>query len=172
MGATYVARSFSGDKNELVPLIKGALSHQGFAFIDVMSPCVTFNNHKGSTKSYDYLRDHMESLISADFIPHKSEITMQSEQGVSQDIFMHDGSVMRLKATDESYDPRNRNSALSAIQEHTDKGEVLTGLLYLEPGTSDLHENLNTVDKPMNELSYKELCPGSEVLEELNESFR
>jgi len=172
MGATYVARSFSGDKEQLVPLIKGALSHQGFAFIDVMSPCVTFNNHQGSTKSYDYLRDHMESLISADFIPHKSEITVQSEPGVTQDIFMHDGSIMRLKATDESYDLSRRSNALSAIQEHTEKGEVLTGLLYLEPGASHLHENLNTVDKPLNELSYKELCPGSDVLEELNKSFR
>ena len=172
MGATYVARSFSGDKEQLVPLIKGALSHQGFAFIDVMSPCVTFNNHKGSTKSYDYLRDHMESLISADFIPHKSEITVQSEPGVTQDIFMHDGSLMRLKATDDSYDPRSRSSALSAIQEHTEKGEVLTGLLYLESGASHLHENLNTVVKPLNELGYKELCPGSDVLEELNKSFR
>lgn len=172
MGATYVARSFSGDKDQLVPLIKGALSHQGFAFIDVMSPCVTFNNHKGSTKSYDHLRDHMESLISADFIPHKSEITAKSEQGVTQDIYMHDGSIMRLKATDDSYDVCSRGSALSAIQEHTDKGEVLTGLLYLEPGSTHLHQNLNTVDKPMNELGYKELCPGSEVLEELNESFR
>ena len=172
MGATYVARSFSGDKEQLVPLIKGALSHQGFAFIDVMSPCVTFNNHEGSTKSYDYLRDHMESLISADFIPHKSEITVQSEPGVTQNIFMHDGSVMRLKATDDSYDPSKRNSALSAIQQHTEKGEILTGLLYLESGASDLHENLNTVDKPLNELDYKELCPGSNVLEELNKSFR
>lgn len=172
MGATYVARSFSGNKEELVPLIKGALSHQGFAFIDVMSPCVTFNNHQGSTKSYDYLRDHMESLISADFIPHKSEITVQSEPGEAQDIFMHDGSVMRLRAADESYDPCSRASAFSAIEAHREKGEVLTGLLYLESGASHLHENLNTVDKPLNELGYKELCPGSEVLEELNESFR
>jgi 2-oxoglutarate ferredoxin oxidoreductase subunit beta len=172
MGATYVARSFSGDKEQLVPLIKGALSHQGFAFIDVMSPCVTFNNHKGSTKSYDYLRDHMESLISADFIPHKSEITVQSEPGVTQDIFMHDGSLMRLKATDDSYDPCSRSSALTAIEQHREKGEVLTGLLYLESGASHLHENLNTVDTPLNELDYKELCPGSDVLEELNKSFR
>ncbi|MEW5009411.1 MAG: 2-oxoacid:ferredoxin oxidoreductase subunit beta [Cycloclasticus sp.] len=172
MGATYVARSFSGDKEQLVPLIKGALSHQGFAFIDVMSPCVTFNNHQGSTKSYDHLRDHMESLISADFIPHKSEITVQTEPGVSRDIFMHDGSLMRLRATDDSYDPTNRNSAMSAIRQHDDKGEILTGLLYLEPGNSHLHENLNTICDPLSELGYKELCPGSDVLESLNNSFR
>ena len=172
MGATYVARSFSGDKDQLVPLIKGALSHQGFAFIDVLSPCVTFNNHKGSTKSYDYLRDHMESLISADFIPVKSEITAQSEPGLSKDIFMHDGSMMRFRATDDSYDLTNKQSALNAISEHTSKGEVLTGLLYLEPGSSDLHENIQTVCEPLNELTYKDLCPGSEALDTLNKSFR
>jgi len=172
MGATYVARSFSGDKEELVPLIKGALSHQGFAFIDVMSPCVTFNNHQGSTKSYDYVREHMETVVSADFIPLKSEITTQSEPGVSQDVFMHDGSVMRLKPTDKNYDPRDRNSALSTIQQHSDKGEILTGLLYVDPNARHLHENINTVCTPLNELTQKDLCPGSEVLEGINESFR
>ncbi len=172
MGATYVARSFSGDKEQLVPLIKGALSHQGFAFIEVLSPCVTFNNHQGSTKSYDYVREHVESLISADYIPLKSEITVQSEPGESQDVFMHDGSVMRFRAAEESYDPCNRGSALSAIQEHSGRGEILTGLLYLEPGASHLHENLDTIEQPLNELGYKELCPGREVLEALNKSFR
>lgn len=172
MGATYVARSFSGDKEQLVPLIKGALSHQGFAFIDVMSPCVTFNNHQGSTKSYDYVREHMEALIAADYIPLKSEITVRSEPGVTQDIFMHDGSVMRLRAAEESYDPSSRASAMAAIQEHDEKGEILTGLLYLEPTGNDLHENLGTVEQPLNELGTADLCPGSSVLEALNKSFR
>ncbi len=172
LGATFVARSFSGDKNELLPLIKAALSHQGFAFIDVLSPCVTFNNHAGSTKSYDYVRDHIQTAAVTDFVPVKEEITTACTTADCQDICLHDGSVIRLHKTASNYDPRCRRSAINAIEKHREKGEILTGLLYVDPNAEDLHEVLGTTDKPLNTLGASTLCPGSEVLERLNEGFR
>lgn len=172
LGATYVARSFSGDKEQLVPLIKGALSHNGFAFIDIISPCVTFNNHQGSTKSYDYVREHNEALVSADYIPHKSEITLQSSPGTAQEVYMHDGSMMRLRAADDNYNPRDRLMALTAIQTYQEKGEILTGLLYLDPEAGNLHDALSTSEKPLNTLTEQELCPGNAMLDIINQSYR
>ena len=172
LGATFVARSFSGDKRELVPLIKAGLSHNGFAFIDIVSPCVTFNNHAGSTKSYDYVRDHVTTGAVTDFVPVQEEIIVSSADTQAQDICLHDGSILRLQRTDDNYDPRDRNAALAAIEDCRQQDKILTGMLYVDPSAEDLHEILNTTDKPLNELTESALCPGNEVLQVINDSFR
>ncbi|MEJ2444177.1 MAG: 2-oxoacid:ferredoxin oxidoreductase subunit beta [Exilibacterium sp.] len=172
LGASFVARSFSGDKHQLVPLLQAAISHNGFALIDCISPCVTFNNHIGSTKSFEYVREHNAALNSTDFIPMKEEITAQYEPGDSVEVCLHDGSVMRLHKAASDYDPQDRIAALNYIQKHSSKGEVLTGLLYIEPNSQDMHEVLETTEKPLSQLNEKELCPGSKVLENINASFR
>ena len=172
LGATYVARSFSGDKAQLVPLIKGALAHGGAAFIDVISPCVTFNNHSGSTKSYDYIRQHNDAVSSIDFITPRSEITTDYAPGQVIDVLQHDGSTIRLHKLHADYDPTDRYAAMSYMNAHQARGEVVTGLLYLDPLATDLHVSLNTVDTPLNALSYAQLCPGSQALEKINATLR
>lgn len=172
LGATYVARSFSGDKAQLVPLIKGAITHGGAAFIDVISPCVTFNNHGGSTKSYDYVRQHNESVSRLDFISPGKEITAEYAAGESIQVTQHDGSVLKLKKLHADYDPTDRYAAISYMQKHAALGEVVTGLLYLDPLASDLHTALNTVSTPLNALNEKELCPGAAALEKINSALR
>jgi 2-oxoglutarate/2-oxoacid ferredoxin oxidoreductase subunit beta len=172
LGATFVARSFSGDKAQLVPLIEAAIAHQGAAFIDVISPCVAFNNHPGSTKSYDYVREHNEAVNRIDFITKRSAITTEYAPGTVQEVVQHDGSILRLRKVDESYDANNRIAAMNYSQEHHAKGEVVTGLLYVDPQPEDLHGYLNTVDSPFNRLSERELCPGSAALAKLNASLR
>src|SRR5476649_1663757 len=172
LGATYVARSFSGDKAQLVPLIKGALTHEGAAFIDVISPCVAFNNHEGSTKSYDYVREHNESVNRLDFWPTRDAIEVEYQEGAVIDVPQHDGSILRLRKTHPEYDPLDRVKALNYIAEHQAKGELVTGLLYILPDAEDLHAHLNTVDTPFNQLGARELCPGAGVLEKLNASLR
>ncbi len=172
LGATYVARSFSGDKAQLVPLIKGALDHGGAAFIDVISPCVTFNNHGGSTKSYDYVRQHNEAVSRIDFMTSREEITAQYAPGEVIDVQQHDGSTLRLRKLHQDYDPTDRYAALSYMNAHQVRGEVVTGLLYLDPIATDLHMSLNTSDTPLNSMGVKQLCPGSRVLEKINASLR
>ena len=172
LGATYVARSFSGDKEQLVPLIKGAIGHGGAAFIDVISPCVTFNNHGGSTKSYDYVRQHNEAVSRIDFMPRHSEITAQYAPGEVIDVQQYDGALLRLRKLHTDYDPTDRYAALSYMNAHQARGEVVTGLLYLDPQATDLHLSLNTSDAPLNSLGPAQLCPGSKALEKLNASLR
>lgn len=172
LGATFVAQSFSGDKMQLIPLIKAAMNHPGFAFINVISPCVTFNNNVGSTKSYDYVREHMDATSTFDFVPYMKEITAIYEEGAVEDLPMHDGSVIRLHKLEKDWDPLNRISAINAVQKARVKGEILTGLLYMDPETSDLHEMIKTSDRPLNSLTKEELCPGSEMLAKLNASLR
>lgn len=172
LGASFVARSFSGDKEQLIPLIKAAISHKGFAFIDIISPCVTFNNHPGSMSSYDYVREHNKSVNKTDFVPMKEEITTSYEAGEDKEVCLHDGSVLHLHKLADDYIPYDRTKALNYIQQHKDEGKVLTGLLYLDPESPDLHEIIETVDKPLNSLGEKELCPGDTVLQNINESFR
>lgn len=172
LGAGFVARSFSGDKEQLIPLIKAGISHQGFALIDVLSPCVTFNNTLTSTKSYTHVRDHMESTSIADFIPEKTEITASQAPGEQMVIEMHDGSELRLSALASGWDPTNRLSAINAVHQANQKGEVLTGLLYINPDQMEVHQVLNTISQPLNELGIGELMPGAEALEEINNSFR
>jgi len=172
LGATYVARSFSGDKKQLVPLLKGAIAHRGTAFIDVISPCLAFNNHEGSTKSYDYVREHNESVNRLDFWPTRDAIQVDYQEGAVIDVPQHDGSILRLRKTHQEYDPLDRVRALNYIAEHQAKGELVTGLLYVHPDAEDLHAHLNTVDTPFNQLDASALCPGSALLEKLNASLR
>ncbi len=172
MGASFVARSFSGDKAQLVPLIKAGLAHQGAAFIDVISPCVAFNNHAGSTKSYEYIRDHNEAVNRLDFWPSREAITVQYEEGAVIEVPQQDGSLIKLRKTNAKYDPTDRINAMTNIQAHAAKGEVLTGLLYVNPDSEDLHAHLATYDAPFNTLGEKELCPGSGMLDKINASLR
>jgi 2-oxoglutarate ferredoxin oxidoreductase subunit beta len=172
LGAGFVARSFSGDKEQLIPLIKAAISHKGFAFIDVISPCVTFNNNMGSTKSYEFVRDHIEATGTVDFVPMREEITTSYRPGSSQEVTLHDGSVVHLHKIDEKLDVHNRRSALDLIQEYKAEEKILTGLLYMDPHAGDLHETVGTVNKPLRNLTERELCPGNGVLQNINAGFR
>jgi 2-oxoglutarate ferredoxin oxidoreductase subunit beta len=168
LGATFVARSFSGDKEQLVPLLKGALRHHGAALIDVISPCVAFNNHAGSTKSYDYVRAHNEAVNRLDFMPRRDAIAASYAPGEVIEVTQHDGSVLRLRKLEQGYDAGDRLAALSHVAAHHSRGEILTGLLFVDPSAEDLHEHLNTVDAPLNALGAKELCPGSAALAAIN----
>jgi 2-oxoglutarate ferredoxin oxidoreductase subunit beta len=174
LGATFVARSFSGDKSQLVPLIKAAIVHPGAAFIDVISPCVAFNNHAGSTKSYEYVRGHNEPVnrIDFDYWPKREEITVDYAEGEVVSVTQHDGSVLRLRKLDADYDPHNRIGAMNFLQQRHAQGEVVTGLLFVDPQPEDLHAHLKTAETPFNTLGAKELCPGSATLEKINASLR
>ncbi len=172
LGATFVGRSFSGDKQQLVPLIRAAIEHQGAAFIDVISPCVAFNNHAGSTKSYDYIREHNEAVNFLDFIPKRDEITVAYPEGEVVPVRQHDGSTLLLRKLHKTYDPTNRIAAMNYIQERQAEGEVVTGLLYVDAEPEDLHLHLNTQEVAFNTLAEGELCPGSGALEKLNASLR
>ncbi len=172
LGATYVGRSFSGDKAQLVPLIKGAMGHGGAAFIDVISPCVAFNNHAGSTKSYDYVRDHNEAVSRIDFISRRDEITTDYPPGSVVDVEQHDGMTLRLRKLHADYDPTDRLAAMNHVQTHQARGEVVTGLLYVDPDASDLHAAMNTSATPLNALGASKLCPGANALDKLNASLR
>ncbi|MEO5630154.1 MAG: 2-oxoacid:ferredoxin oxidoreductase subunit beta [Thermomonas sp.] len=172
LGATYVARSFSGDKQQLVPLIKGALAHCGAAFIDVVSPCVAFNNHPGSTKSYQYVREHNEAMNRMDVILPRAEIAVQYDQGELLEVAQHDGSMLRLRKLDQDYDPRDRIHAMNLLQRRQAQGEVVTGLLYVDPDAEDLHGHLNTISGPLNGLDEAALNPGDAILDKINASLR
>jgi 2-oxoglutarate ferredoxin oxidoreductase subunit beta len=172
LGASFVARSFSGDKAQLVPLIKAAILHRGAAFIDVISPCVAFNNHEGSTKSFDYVREHNEAVNRLDFMVERTPITADYAPGTVREVVQHDGSTLLLRKLDEDYDPADRIAAMTFLQERQAAGEVVTGLLYVDPQASDLHENLNTIDQPLNALGDAELVPGAAALEGINASMR
>lgn len=172
LGATFVSRSFSGDKEQLVPLIKAAITHKGFALIDVASPCVTFNNNTGSTKSYQFVREHAETTGTMDFVPMRQEITAHYQPGTSTEVTMHDGSVLHLHKIAEGLDPFDRNSAMNALEEYRSLGRILTGLIYMDRTAPELHEVLDTVHKPLNTLAETDLCPGTKVLENINASLR
>lgn len=170
-GASFVARSFSGDKEQLEPLIRAAMAHNGFAFIDVMSPCVTFNNHVGSTKSYAETREHLD-VMPLDFVPMREEIRTQYSEGTSQSVTLHDGSVIHLHKAETGFATDDRRGSLNAIHEAEEDGRILTGLLYLDPDTRNLNSNLDIATRPLNELGKDELCPGSKVLASINEGLR
>ena len=172
LGATFVARSFSGDRTQLVPLIKAAMSHKGFALLDVISPCVTFNNNKGSTKSYEFVREHVAMTSALDFVPEREQITVSYDEGSSVTLPLHDGSVIQLQKLSADWDPTDRDSAMNRLQQAKNKGEVLTGLLYIDAESRDMHELIDTIDRPLNSLREKELCPGSSALETINQQFR
>jgi 2-oxoglutarate/2-oxoacid ferredoxin oxidoreductase subunit beta len=172
LGATYVGRSFSGDKEQLVPLIMGALTHRGPAIIDVLSPCVQFNNHVGSTKSFDYVREHNEAVNKLDVMIEREEITAEYAPGSVVEIEQHDGSILRLRKLEADYDPSDRASALSYLMRHQAKGDIVTGLLYVDPNARDLHEAQGTVKTPLNALTKKDLVPGLSALEKINAGLR
>jgi 2-oxoglutarate/2-oxoacid ferredoxin oxidoreductase subunit beta len=172
LGATFVARSFSGDKAQLVPLIKAAIEHKGASFIDVLSPCVAFNNHSGSTKSYDYVREHNEAVNRLDVITGRDEITVDYEPGTVTAVTQHDGSVLRLRKLSADYDATDRVKVMNYLQQHAAAGEVVTGLLYVAPNSADLHEHIHTIETPLNQLTERELCPGAVALEKFNASLR
>ncbi len=172
LGATFVARSFSGDKSQLVPIIKAAMGHAGAAFIDVISPCVAFNNHAGSTKSYDYVREHNEAVSRIDFIASRDEITTQYAPGSVVDVEQHDGKFLRLRKLKTDYDPTDRLAAMSQVAAHQARGEVLTGLLFVDPEAGDLHAAMNTSAAALNSMGHQKLCPGTAALDKLNMSLR
>jgi 2-oxoglutarate ferredoxin oxidoreductase subunit beta len=172
LGATFVARSFSGDKEQLVPLIKAAVAHRGFALIDVVSPCVTFNNNSASTKSYEFVREHIKATGTVDFVPMREEITASYSPGSSNEVTLHDGSVLHLHKASEDFDPFNRTSAMLALEEYRQKGEILTGLIYMHKDSRELHEVLDTTSRPMNSLDESDLCPGNKMLQNINASLR
>jgi 2-oxoglutarate ferredoxin oxidoreductase subunit beta len=172
LGATFVAQSFSGDKEQLTPLLKAAMKHKGFAFLNVISPCVTFNNNPGSTKSYDYVREHVEATATVDFVPIMREIITNYEAGDVNDLLMHDGTTIRLHKLAKDWDPFDRASAMSAMHRARAKDEILTGLLYIDENSNDLHQVLNTSEEPLNTLTETHLCPGSSALDKLNSSLR
>ncbi|HYK79441.1 MAG TPA: 2-oxoacid:ferredoxin oxidoreductase subunit beta [Micropepsaceae bacterium] len=172
IGATFVARSFSGDKQQLVPLIMAGLSHPGPAFIDIISPCVAFNNHPGSTKSFDFVRAHNEAVNRLDYMDPRAPITVDYAPGTVSEVTLHDGSTLRLAKLHPEYDPHDRIGAMTYMQQRAAAGEVVTGLIYIDPAPRDMHAALNTVDVPLNRLTEKELCPGSAALEKINASLR
>ncbi len=172
LGASFVARSFSGDKGQLVPILKAALRHQGFALVDVISPCVTFNDHAGSTKSYLHTRKHKLEVVQTDFVPKEAEISADYAPGTSTLVTMHDGSVVKFVKVAENYDPKDRLAVQAYLQEHQAKGEIPTGLLYLDENTNDMHETSGTVMTPLSELPFEQLCPGSAALEQFQRAYR
>ena len=172
LGATFVARGFSGDKAQLVPLIKAAVAHRGAAFLDVVSPCVAFNNHPGSTKSYDYVREHNDAVNRLDFMPEREPIAVDYPDGSVRTVVLHDGGTVRLRKLDADYDPSDKVRAMAYLEARRAKGEVVTGLLYVDPQSDDMHAALKTVATPLNALGDAELVPGDAALAGVNASLR
>lgn len=172
LGATFVARSFSGDREQLVPLLKAGLQHNGFAIIDVISPCVTFNNHEGSTKSYKKTREKTQQLSQADFIPHADEISVEYNEGDVKKVQMHDGSYLYFKKLEKDYDPMSRTKAFEYIQNCNGKSQIPTGLLFYSPDSKDMHDLNHSSKVPMNQIPHSKLCPGSAKLKEIQKAFR
>ncbi len=172
LGATFVARSFSGDKEQLVPLLRAAFVHRGLALLDVISPCVTFNDHSGSTKSYSYTRKHAVKGAEADFVPHAPEILATIARNGVTSVTMHDGSVLNFKSVPDGYDPTDRRKVASYLSERQSKGEILTGLLFVDETVNDLHEMNNTSETPLSQIKFEKLCPGAAELDRLQDDFR
>jgi len=162
----------SGDKHQLVPIIKAAIAHKGAAFIDIISPCVAFNNHAGSTKSFDFVREHNEAVNRLDFISSRMPIEVKYDPGTVEVVEQHDGSKIALRKLAADYDLHDRTAALGFLQHHAAKGQIVTGLLYMEKESEDLHAHLHTVAVPLNALGEKELCPGQAALDKFNASLR
>jgi 2-oxoglutarate/2-oxoacid ferredoxin oxidoreductase subunit beta len=179
LGATFVARSFSGDREQLVSILKAGLAHPGFAFVDVISPCVTFNDHEGSTKSYRYTREHIREVAAPeagptapDLVPLRAEITADYPPGAVHEVRLHDGSTMRLRKAADDYDPTDRDAVYTWIRARQRTGEVPTGLLFVNPDADDMHAVEGTVQQPLVDVPYDKLCPGAARLGELMEEFR
>lgn len=172
VGASFVGRSFSGDKEQMVPLIMAAMRHPGPCFIDIVSPCVAFNNHAGSTKAYDFVRAHNEAVNRLDIMEPRDPITVEYAPGTTEEVALHDGSSLRLAKLDADYDPSDRIMAMAFLQTKAARNELVTGLIYMDRNATDMHANLNTVDAPLNGLGEKDLCPGTKALDAFNASHR
>ena len=172
LGASFVARSFSGDKKQLLSILKASLSHRGTCMIDVLSPCVTFNDHEGSTKSYAYAKDHEEPLGEVNFVPFFEDIAIEYEPGTTKEVKMHDGSRLYLKKVAEDYDPTDKMAAIRLLHETARRGEFATGILYVEPDKEDFLTMLNIVDEPLATLPLERVRPGKVVLDDVMDSLR
>jgi len=172
LGATYIARGFSGDKEQLVPLLKGALVHKGFALVDIVSPCVTFNDHEGSTKSYAHTRQFYHHVIDIDYIPPSKEILASYAEGEAMPVKLHDGSSIVLHKVDMDYDSSSRASAFAYLRERFNAGEITTGLLYIDESRGEMHELMGNVDKPLSQLPLEGLHPGNDELKKLQNRYR
>jgi 2-oxoglutarate ferredoxin oxidoreductase subunit beta len=172
MGATFVGRSFSGDKRQLHAMLKAAIAHNGTVMLDVVSPCVTFNDHEGSTKSYKYMKEHDEPLQEVSFVPAFDDITVDYDPGTTVDVTMHDGSHLRLRKLEETYDPTNRIDAIHRLNQSHPKGEVLTGVFYVNPKAPNFVDMLNITEHPLATLPESAVRPGREVLEHAMEELR
>jgi 2-oxoglutarate/2-oxoacid ferredoxin oxidoreductase subunit beta len=171
-GATFVARTFSGDKKQLQAIIKASIAHEGLSVLDVISPCVTFNDHVGSTKSYSYMKDHEAMLHELDFVPFFEDISVEIPEGESMDVQMHDGSHLRIRKLDRDFDPTDRMAALSQLEEAEKQGEVLTGVLYVNTQKPTFIEQLNMTEEPVATLPESKVRPSKAVLEQVMEELR
>ncbi len=171
LGAGFVARSFSGDKEQLVPLIKKAIDYNGFSLIDVISPCVTFNNHPHSTKSYDYIREHNTAMGELDFVPERENIQAKYNEGENVDVTLHDGNSINLQKVDSNYDSRDQDKVGNTLRKYRGEGKVVTGLLYINEDAEEMHQTLKTSKTPLNAIPVNDLCPGIEQLDKLNKSY-
>lgn len=172
LGATYIARSFSGDKEQLVPLLKGALMHRGFALVDIVSPCVTFNDHEGSTKSYAHTREFYHHVVDIDYVAPSEEIKASYDVGEAMPIKLHDGSTIVFRKIDKEYDLTSRAAAFKYLRERFNAGEITTGLLYLDESRAEMHELLGNIDTPLSQLPVDTLNPGNKELKKLQSRFR
>jgi 2-oxoglutarate/2-oxoacid ferredoxin oxidoreductase subunit beta len=172
LGATYIARSFSGDKEQLVPLIQGALSHDGFALVDVISPCVTFNDHEGSTKSYAHTRQFYHHVVDADYIPPAEEIKTQYDKGSAMPVELHDGSKIVLRKVHEEYDPTSRAKSFKYLRDRFNAGEITTGLLYIDDSRKEMHDLMGNIETPLSEYPLEKLHPGGEELKKILSRYR
>jgi len=172
LGATFIARAFSGDKEQLVPILKAGMKHRGFALVDVLSPCVTFNDHEGSTKSYLHVRQQARAATETDFVEPTAEILATIGQGGAVNVTLHDGSVVALSSVPEDYDPTDRERVFVYLRERQARGEIVTGLLYIDESVSDFHELSATPDEALIKVPFEKLCPGSAALGELQEEYR
>ncbi|MEP6643679.1 MAG: 2-oxoacid:ferredoxin oxidoreductase subunit beta [Acidobacteriaceae bacterium] len=172
LGATFVGRSFSGDKKQLASMLKAAISHRGTVMLDVVSPCVTFNDHEGSTKSYKYMIDHDEPLQDISFVPSFEDIAVDYDPGTTLEVTMHDGSSLRLRKLEEDYDPTDKLRAINRMGEAHQKGEILTGVLYVDTQSPNFVDMLNITDEPLATLPESAVRPGREILEQAMEELR
>lgn len=172
LGATFVARSFSGDKKQLLEILKAATSHRGSALIDVVSPCVAFNDHEGSTKSYSYVRDHEEPLTDVSYVPHYEDIAVSYDPGTTVSVRLHDGSEVKFKKLKSDYSPTERLAAIVRLRQARDQREILTGIFFIEPEATDFIQLMNLVDEPLASLRQERLRPSPEALEEIMEELR
>ena len=172
LGATFLARSFSGDKEQLVPILKAAIAHNGLALIDVISPCVTFNDHEGSTKSYRFMREHEVKDVVSDFVPLRQEIRAAIAPDGTTEVPMHDGSMVQFRSLPAGYDPGNRQKVEDYIRQRQARGEIVTGLLYVDESSQSLHEMNHTPLSGLNKIPLARLCPGADVLATIQEGFR